>query len=52
MHRPGIPRKFILLHFLNLIIYYPIWRAPVTDSDYVVSYLITAYRSTGDYGYW
>jgi hypothetical protein len=52
MHQPGIPRKFILSHLLNLISYYPIWRAAVNESDHILSYLITAYRSTGNYGYW
>jgi hypothetical protein len=49
--KTGIPRKFILLHFLKKISYYPIWRAAVTESDYILSYLITAYRSTGEYSY-
>jgi hypothetical protein len=47
-----ILRKNIFSHFFDLISNYPIWRAAVVDSDYILSYLITVYRSTGDYGYW
>jgi hypothetical protein len=41
-----MPKKFILLHFLNLIIHIsdPTSHAAVNESDYILSPLITVYR--------